>query len=72
MPTIRKIKIDLLINRTNTDGKVPNHLKDLKAQGKTAAEFKQIDDVLLADYFMQQQGNKAFYEQSSVIKLIDK
>ena len=37
-----------------------------------AKEFNKIDDVLLADYFMQQQGNKLFYEQTSVIKLIDK
>jgi hypothetical protein len=31
MPTIRKIKIDLIINRVNEDGSDPKHIKDLKA-----------------------------------------
>lgn len=61
-----------MINRINQAKECPDHLKDLKAQKKTAKDFLQIDDVLLADYFMQQQDNKVFYEQTSVIKLIDK
>jgi hypothetical protein len=53
MPTIRKIKIDLLNNRVTEKGEHPLHLMDLKGQKKKASEFLEIDDVILADYFMQ-------------------
>jgi hypothetical protein len=54
LPTIRKIKIDLLMNRRIKkdlkDRPVPAHLEDIMKKKIDPADFNYIDDITLAKY----------------------
>jgi hypothetical protein len=51
LPAINKIKIDLMMNRKDKDGKKPPfHLAKYFEKGMHPAEFNFIDDYILADY----------------------
>jgi hypothetical protein len=73
LPAIRKIKIDLMMNRKDKDGKAPpKHLASYFEKGVEAAEFNFMDDYILSNYISCQASNKTFFEQSSICKLIDR
>ena len=62
-PSIRKIKIDLLMNRKDKEGKEPpKHLKRLFDDKIKPADFNAIEDRMLAYYMTYQIGNDSFFE----------
>jgi hypothetical protein len=68
LPTIRKMKIDLLMNRRNMTKEnvreVPIHMEDIVKQGVEPQDFNFISDITLAKYlrFQSEYGNKQFFE----------
>jgi hypothetical protein len=54
LPTIRKIKIDMLVNRLNMKDEherpVPEHLIDIMKRNPDPAKFNDIGDIILAKY----------------------
>jgi hypothetical protein len=50
-PSIRKIKLDMIMNRKDKEGiNPPRHLKRLFDEKKNAADINYIEDRMLADF----------------------
>jgi hypothetical protein len=72
LPAVKKIKIDLLMNRKDKDGNIPVHLQRIIDDEPHPADFNAIQEVYLANLIDLQRDNDSFFEQSSICKLIDR
>ena len=70
LPSIQKIKIDLMMNRKDKEGNPPVHLE--RFSDIHPADYNSMDDFIMADYIDKQRDNESFFEQSSICKLIDR
>ena len=70
LPSVQKIKIDLMMNRKDKEGNTPVHLE--RFSDTHPADYNCMYDFIMADYIDKQRVNESFFEQSSVCKLIDR
>jgi hypothetical protein len=72
LPAVKKIKMDLLMNRKDKDGNAPIHLQEIIDENTHPADFNSMPDLYLANCIDMQRDKDTFFEQSSVCKLIDR
>lgn len=63
MPAIKKIKMDLMMNRKDIDGlDPPEHLSRIMERDTHPADYNFIQDYVLASYIDKQSDNDTFFE----------
>lgn len=63
MPAIKKIKMDLMMNRKDKDGEdPPEHLSRIMERDTHPADYNFIQDYVLASYIDKQSDNDTFFE----------
>jgi hypothetical protein len=72
LPAVKKIKMDLFMNRVDKDGNTPVHLQRIIDDKPHPADFNAMSELYFAELIDVQKDNDSFFEQSSICKLIDR